>query len=202
MSAQGPVSVSINRTSPHLLDRHASALVLIDVQKRLLPSMRRRAAVQERLSLLAKAARLMGVPTVFTEHTPEALGPVSSKLRLEAPEATVIGKRIFRSTAEAEFTAHLVNLGRDQIVIGGVEAHVCVLQTALGLLDRSYEVFVVEDAVTSRTKNDHKCALARMTEAGVTRVTTEMVLFEWLETGDHPAFAKLLPRIKALAAPR
>lgn len=186
--------------APALLRRVNSALVVIDAQERLLPVMKERKALVPRLGALLDAARLLGVPAVFTEHCAEAIGPVDGDLKRRAPDATVLAKRVFRSTAEPEFTSHLVNLGRDQIVIAGVEAHVCVLQTALDLLDRGYEVFVVADAVGTRMEPDRTLALQRMTGAGVVAVSTEMVLFEWCETGDHPAFAKLLPIIKDLAA--
>lgn len=192
-------SFSSDGRQPGLIDRRRSTLVVIDVQKRLIPKVRNSKTVLARMAALVSSAQVMDVPTVFTEHCRDSIGAVSSDLRALSGDAPVIPKTAFKATAEPDFTAHLVNLGRPQAVIAGFEAHVCVLQTALGLCDLGYDVFVVSDAIATRRKHDMRAALQRMAAAGVQIVSAEMVLFEWLETGDNRHLPKLLPQIKKLA---
>jgi len=170
-----------------ILDRGRAALVLIDLQARLLPAIAGRERVLERALRLVEAARLLAVPVLATEHCPDRIGatvPVLAE-KLEAHE--VHAKRAFSAAGLACF-ARLVEAGRDQLVLAGTEAHVCVLQTALGLHAAGARVAVVADAVGSRAAVDLELGLARLARAGVEIVSSEMVLFEWLGDADHPAF--------------
>lgn len=180
------------------LERERSLLLLIDLQERLAPAIHGGAALRQRIAALLEGARQLAVPTAFTEQSPESLGPTLPALRGLAPEAPVLGKTHFCATAEPETLAHLRALDRPQVVLVGTEAHVCVLQTALGLLQAGFAVYPVADAVGSRRPEDRARALNRLAAAGAIPVTTEMVLFEWLAASDHAAFRPLLALIKAL----
>lgn len=169
-----------------------SELLVIDFQARLMPAIADAATVLLNASRLATAARRLGVPMLFTEQNPRGLGATVPELA--APVGEVIGKMTF----DALRTSGVVErLSTDRaVVVVGCEAHVCVLQTVLGLLERGRRVFVVADAVGSRSHSNHSAAIARMQRHGAEIVTTEMVLFEWLGTSEHPAFREIVALIK------
>ncbi len=171
-----------------------SVLLLVDLQQRLMPSIAGGEAVVANVRRLAEAARLLGVPVVATEQNPAGLGGTIPAL---APlPALRLEKRFFDATREADFESFLP-AGRPAIVAAGCEAHVCVMQTVLGLLDRGRSVNLVADAVGSRSPANRDAALARAARHGAELVTTEMVLFEWLATSDHPRFREVLGLVKA-----
>ncbi len=114
------------------------------------------------------------------------------------PPSSIIGKRHFSAMAEPALPEVLGQLGRTQVLVGGMEAHVCVLQTALGILDAGYECWFVQDAAGSRHAADRLAAATRLAAAGARTVTAEMALFEWLRHADHPAFRSVHGLIKAL----
>jgi nicotinamidase-related amidase len=175
-----------------LHDRTADALVLVDLQARLLPAIVRGKAVVRRARLLARAAKALGVPVVLTEQTPGKLGPTVPPLA-DATDRVAVKTR-FDASREPALADALEE--RTRAVVAGAEAHVCVLQTCLGLLARGHAVTVVADAVGSRRAEDKAAALDRLAAAGVTVATSEMIVFEWLETADDPAFRELLPMIR------
>jgi len=180
-----------------LLSRHASLLLLIDPQVRLMPAIQDGEALAMRFTRLIEAARLLGVPVLATEHCPRAIGPLLACIRDRLAPEDIVEKRHFNAWAEPAFRAALGATARRQIVMAGVEAHVCVAQTALALAQAGHKVFCVVDAVGSRRDQDRQAALARFTQAGIVPVTLEAVLFEWLESADHPAFKPVLEIIKA-----
>lgn len=181
-----------------LLDPERSVLVLIDVQARLAPSIAGHADIERRCVALAQAAGSLGVPVFLTEHCPEAIGPTVPALRGLVPASSLIGKRHFSAMAEPALPEAIGQLGRPQVLIAGMEAHVCVLQTALGILEAGFECWYVADAAGSRHGEDKRVAGERLAAAGAHTVTTEMVLFEWLRGADHPAFRSLHGLIKGL----
>src|SRR6185436_567147 len=137
-----------------LIERGRSFLLIVDVQERLLPSIAQMRSIIGRILLLMKSARRLGVPILATEHWPENIGPVAPAVKnLLGPSGEVFVKRHFAATAEPGFTDRL-DRGRQQVVICGTEAHVCVLQTALGLLAAGLAPIVVADAVGSREPAD------------------------------------------------
>lgn len=150
------------------------------------------------MAALIEGAGKLGVPRAFTEQSPESLGPTLPLLRGLAPEAPVLAKSRFCALDEPGNLAGLRGFGRPQVVLAGTEAHVCVLQTGLGLLREGFELFLVTDAIGSRAPEDRQRAIERLCAAGAVPVTAEMVLFEWLEGSDHEAFRPLLALIKAL----
>ena len=175
-----------------------SVLLLVDIQERFRPAVAGMDGVIGRSAILLKAALRLGIPVLASEQYPKALGSTVEELRslLPAPGQSGVGADVFPklcfSAAGCEpLLARLRALGRRQVVLGGVEAHVCVLQTSLELQTSGFAVHVVEDAVASRKEDDRLAALRRMERHGVERVTSEMVVFEWLREAGTPEFKEL-----------
>ena len=168
-----------------LCDPALSTLLLVDLQERLMPAIHDGEAVVRRNVQLATAARELGVHVIGTEQNPGGLGSLVEAVGSRCD--TVLAKFHFGATDEPGFL-HRLPAGRDCLVIAGCEAHVCVLQTALGLRQAGYAVKWVADAVGSRHPHNRLLALERARWAGCDIVTTEMVIFEWLRTSEHPKF--------------
>ncbi|MFZ0692965.1 MAG: hydrolase [Alphaproteobacteria bacterium] len=179
-----------------LLKRERSCLLVIDVQERLMTAMNEGARLIANTALLVKAARRLGVPVLVSEQYPKGLGPTLPELSALAPGESVVTKMEFSCTEAPGYRDRLKATGRDQAVLAGIEAHVCVLQTALGLRTLGYPVFVVADAVASRRPASVALALDRMREAGCSIVTAEMVVFEWLGRAGTPEFKELSALVK------
>ena len=179
------------------IDRDRSFLLIVDMQEKLVPAVRdHERAVANAARLMTGAARLE-VPILVTEHYPRGIGHTVPELRELAPANAVLEKIHFCAVAEPDCERRFAELRRPQAVVAGTEAHVCVLQTVLGLADAGYETYVVIDAVASRKASDQEAAILRLHDAGTSGVTTEMVLFEWLARGDTEEFRDLLPLIKS-----
>jgi nicotinamidase-related amidase len=179
-----------------LLQAEKSVLLLVDVQARLLPSMAEPDGVVERAGILLKAAQALGVPILASEQYPAGLGPTVPALRALLPEGAVMAKMRFSCAGDPAIADRLQSLRRPQVVLVGIEAHVCVLQTAMDLMARGHAPFVVADAVSSRAPANKEVAIARMREAGITVATTEMVVFEWLGQAGTPVFKTLSKLIR------
>lgn len=196
-----------------LLDAEESQLVLVDYQQRLMPSIHDGDAVVRNAVRLARAAALLDVPVWGTEENPPGLGPTVDALRPLLGQA--VSKMSFDGTADLlpklrpparggnarSLPKHLqkavpAQAQRGTIVIAGCEAHVCLLQTALGLMEEEFDVWVVTDACSSRTERNRDAAFDRLAAAGAELVTTEMVAFEWLGSAGHPAFRDVLALVK------
>jgi len=174
-----------------MLEKYRSQLLIIDVQEKLYPVTAKPDQVIERCGVLLEAAGELGIPAVISEQYPKGLGATAKALRKRAGDAATMEKISFSCLRDDKIYARLEigsDEGRDQIVIGGMEAHVCVLQTALDLRQEDYEVFVVADAITARKASSRKLAIARMRDAGITVINTEMAVFEWLERAGTPEF--------------
>ena len=200
-----------------LLDASESQLVLVDYQERLMPAIFESEAVLANARRLAQIARLMDVPVWGTEQNPSRLGLNDAALRALCQRT--LSKMHFSATEEGlgewlrppakaqggnarSLPKHLQK-GREpqaperaSIVVAGCEAHVCLLQTALDLLEDEFEVWVVTDACSSRTERNRDAAFDRLAGAGAELVTTEMVAFEWLRSCEHPAFKEMLALVK------
>lgn len=166
-----------------LIHAENSHLVLVDFQARLMPAIAEGAQVVENARRLAEAAKCLDVPVLLTEQHPKGLGPTVAELVAYGP---IVAKMAFGACAEPAFLAAL-HSGRD-IVLAGCEAHVCVLQTVLGLLTAGRRVYVVADAIGARSAASKQAAIARMQAHGADIVTTEMAIFEWLRDARHPQF--------------
>lgn len=162
-----------------------ATLLLIDVQERLVPALAGGDAMVANAVRLGEGARLLEVPVCATEQIPTKLGPTVPELA--AFPQLVLPKTAFGAVDDPGFGT-LLPPGAEEVVVAGCEAHVCVLQTVLGLLARRHRVLVVADAVASRVVANRDAALDRMVRHGAELVTTEMVLFEWLRDAQHPQF--------------
>ncbi len=176
-----------------LLTAEGTVLLLIDLQERLVPVIHDHDAVVARAVRLAEAAQLLGVPVRATEQNPAGLGPTVAPLKAY-PQA-VLAKMTFSAAEDPGFPA-LLPAGVAQVVVAGCEAHVCVLQTVLGMIRPGHHVFVVADAVGSRDPADKAAALDRASRNGAEVVTSEMVLFEWLRDARHPKFREVQKLLK------
>ena len=180
-----------------LLEAKKSSLLVVDVQERLLPAMADGDAVLRHCGILLQAAATLNVPVTISEQYPKGLGPTVAGLR--SNQASVFEKMTFSCWREAGLKQHFIDLhegGRPLVVIAGIEAHVCVLQTAIDLRAAGFGVFLVADAVSSRQQRSAELALERMRDIGVQVASTEMVVFEWLEKAGTPEFKVLSKLIK------
>jgi nicotinamidase-related amidase len=179
--------------SGSLLSAQDSLVLMVDMQSRLVPVIAAADLLTQRLHLLLRAAQLLDVPVRATEQHTRALGATIELLA--QPERAVYQKMHFSAVAEPGFIAWLA-AARKRIVITGVEAHICVLQSAIDMVGAGYRVAVVADAVGSRNDRDRDRALDRMAREGVSIVTAEMVIFEWLQQAAHPRFREVLQLVK------
>ena len=181
-----------------LMNRNTSQLLIIDIQEKLLPTIHAVHGMIERTRFLVEAARVLQVPITLTEQYPKGLGPTEHELRAQCGNASpVFAKTAFSCLRDETIATHVASFAeRRQLVLVGMEAHVCVLQTALDAQAQGYDVFVVGDAVSSRALSDCEAARRRLTEAGVTMVSAEMVFFEWLERSGTPEFKQLAPLLR------
>lgn len=179
-----------------LMKAQDSCLVIIDVQERLWPVMSEPDRVARRCEVLLKAANRLDVPALVSEQYPQGIGPTITPLRSLVPNTAVLEKMHFSCGDDVIFLERLAALQRPQVVVAGIEAHVCVLQSAMRFKELGYDVFVVADGCSSRTTADADTAFRRLTSSGVAVVTTEMVLFEWLHRAGTPEFKDVLKLIK------
>ena len=182
--------------SDHLISRRTSCLLIVDLQERLAPSVDRADALVRRIGLLLRAARRLEVPVLATEHYARGLGTTVPEVRGALADDEILEKIHFNAAAEPEALDRIRALDRPQVIITGAEAHVCVLQTTLGLLAQGFRPLLVADAISSREPANREAAVMRARDAGVPVVTSEMVVFEWLERGATEAFRDLLPLIR------
>ena len=179
-----------------MMDAAVSQLLVIDIQERLAPATADPETVIRNTGVLLDTAAVLGVPHTVSEQYPRGLGPTVGAVRDKADPARVFDKVHFSCQADDRLAREFAGLDRPEVVVCGMEAHVCVLQTVLGLADAGYRVRVVADAITSRTAANRDLAIERMREAGVDIVSTEMVAFEWLRTAGHPDFKTVSVLIK------
>ena len=186
-------------TTPLLCQSALSQLLIIDVQERLAHTMGEEvlAKLVRNTSILLEAAAALAIPVLRTEQYPKGLGPTLPEIIAKLPpDQTAYEKTCFSSCGAAGIEPLLNHAARPQMIITGMEAHICVLQSAIQLQQRGTQVFVVQDAVCSRSKKHYKNALARMQQAGIIISNTESVLFEWLGDSSHPQFKSLSKLIR------
>src|SRR5262245_7914427 len=179
-----------------LIEREKSCLLIVDVQEKLAPAMADPAGVIRNAGILLQAAARLDIPVVISEQYPQGLGPTVPELRALAPDSARIAKLSFSCAADPGLRRRIGQSGRPLIVIAGLEAHVCVLQSALGLQQVGYRTVVVADAISSRSPANREAALQRLRENGVEVATTEMAVFEWLGQAGTPEFKELSRLIK------
>ena len=198
-----------------LLDAQLSQLVLLDYQEKLMPAMHNAAPVLANAMRLAQAAQWIGVPVWGTEQCPQKLGGNAPELRALCRQT--VAKLAFsgvheglldlvrppvRASGNARSLPRHLQKKQDEpavgqtVVIAGCEAHICLLQTALELMEEECEVWVVTDACSSRTEANRDAAFDRLAGAGAELVTTEMVLFEWMRSAEHEHFKAIQALVK------
>jgi nicotinamidase-related amidase len=163
-----------------------TALLVIDVQDKLLPLIPQQAALVRDIAFLIDGARLLGVPVAATEQYPRGLGPTTAELARRLPERPE--KTAFSSCAVPGVIEGFRRAGRTKVLLAGIEAHVCVLHTALDLLALDLRVYLPVDAVASRFAVDRDTALRRLEQAGAVLTTAETAVFEWVGGAAHPQF--------------
>ena len=172
-------------------DRNQSQLVIVDMQTKLSSVMSDHiSGVIKNCAILLQSAALLEIPTIFTEQYPKGLGPTLPELSRYAAGKKAVEKTTFSCCGDPAFNRQLLG-DHTQVILAGMEAHICVLQTALDLIAQGKTVFVLEDAVISRNPENKRNALNRMREAGVIISNTESLVFEWLGTAEGDTFKKI-----------
>lgn len=169
------------------LTAESSILIVIDVQDKLLVKIPTAAALVRNAGFLLDVAKLLDLPIRATEQYPKGLGPTTSELARRLPPA-VPAKTAFSCCGAGTFLEELEMLGRKNVVLAGMETHVCVAQTALDLLHAGLHVFLPVDALAARTVIDHDAALRRLEQAGAVPTSAEAMAFEWVGDAKHPQF--------------
>jgi nicotinamidase-related amidase len=187
-----------------MLDPATTLLVLLDVQEKLTSVMHEREALVASLVKLLKGMNVLGIPVIQVEQNPAKMGPTIADLQPLLPGTPPLTKTCFSCSGSDAFNASVKASGRKQILIAGIETHVCVYQTAVALIRDSYAVEVVADAVSSRHAQDHAVGLEKIREAGRHSngsgqghiTTVETALFELMRTADHASFREILKIVK------
>jgi len=169
---------------------------MIDIQGKLLNVMFEKEALLDNAQRLLKGVQLLGVPVILTEQNPKGLGPTQAELVQLLPNTPALPKYCFSCSRDPGFAAALNNIKRKQVLLCGIEAHICVYQTAMELLGKGYEVQIVADVVSSRTARNRDMALSRLQAEGAKLTTVEMVLFELLGTAENVNFKEISRIIK------
>ena len=184
-----------------ILKRQKSQLLVVDIQARLLPAMASQEALMANVARLCEGARLLDIPITISEQYPKGIGAtVPAVLEACGGNAVVLPKLTFSCLRDEAIARRINEFGkvhlRTQIVLCGIEAHVCVLQTALDLRVSGFDVAVIGDAISSRAPDSKTFAIERMRSQAIDMATMEMVIFEWLERADGPHFKTLSQLIK------
>jgi nicotinamidase-related amidase len=179
-----------------MLKKEKAVLVFIDVQRRLAETMHDKRNLFANLERMVASAQKLEVPILLTEQIPEKLGGTSERFRIMLESVMAIEKSAFSCCGESVFSDAFEALGKRQAILVGIEAHVCVYQTALDLLEDGVEVFVVADAVSSRNPENKELALQAMRDAGAKIIPTETAVFALLRDAADPCFKELLKLIK------
>jgi len=171
-------------------------LVVVDVQGKLAQLMVGKEALFRSIRILIQAAQILEIPILWCQQVPEALGPTAPEIAELLTGGTPIDKASFSCCGQEQFNAELNALDREQVLLCGIESHVCVYQTAMDLMEGGLEVTIVADAVSSRTEQNRQTALARLAAEGAHISSTEMALFELLRTAKHPRFKDIARLVK------
>ncbi len=182
------------RTEPRLTADRGAALLVVDLQTRLVPAIEGVDRVIANAVRLVRAAQVLGIPTFATEQVPAKLGPTVPALAELLPDRRP--KATFHAGGADGLWESLEAARTRHVALAGIEAHICVAQTALELAARGFEVQVPVDAVGSRFPTDLEIALRRLERSGITLTTTEATLFEWVESADHPRFREISALVK------
>jgi len=181
---------------PFVADRQDSLLLIIDIQQAMLKVIDVWEENVRRAKQLINSANILGVPVLVTEHYKKGLGETIPEVKKELGGVNYFQKEYFSACLETDFIDAVRNFGRRQIVVAGMETHVCVLQTVLDLIAHGYQVHVVKNAVASRYKEDWEAAIEIFRDAGAVITTAEIVIFQWICRSNTEDFRKVLPIVK------
>ena len=179
-----------------MLQIHNCCLIVVDVQGKLAQLMYDKHVLFKNIQILIKAAKILDIPVLWCQQCPDSLGPTVPEIAQLLAANEPIDKAAFSCCGSEEFNARLNELARQQVLLCGIEAHVCIYQTAVDLLRKGFGVDVIAEAVSSRTAENKQIALSRMAGQGVNISCTEMALFELLKTAAHPQFKQIAKLIK------
>jgi nicotinamidase-related amidase len=179
-----------------MLSPDSTFLVVVDVQEKLARAMHERQSLLESTVRLVKGAKILGLPTIWSEQNPKGLGATLPELAELLTETPPVTKLSFSCCGEVKFVEQLQEIKRKQALVAGIECHVCVYQTVMDLLRMGYEVHVVADAVSSRTPENKAIGLGRCKELGASVTSTEMALFELLRVAEGDKFKQMLKVVK------
>ena len=179
-----------------MLRKDDTALLVIDFQEKLLPKIDHHEDIVPVTNKLIEFSKGLNLPILWTEQYPKGIGPTVSEVKEKLEGVEPMEKTEFGCMANESFAQHLKSTGKKQLLVTGIEAHICVMQTVLSALEDGYEVYVVEDAVGSRRESDRAAGLHRMEKAGAEIVTSEMAMFEVLRKAGTPEFKQAMPLFK------
>jgi len=179
-----------------MLEIQKCCLVVVDVQGKLAQLMQGRQALFKNIQILIKAANILNIPILWCQQCPDSLGPTVPEIAQLLAGNEPINKSAFSCCGTEQFNSKLNELARHQILLCGIETHVCIYQTAVDLLRKGFNVNVIADAVSSRASDNKQIAISRMTAEGANISCTEMALFELLRSADHPKFKQIATLIK------
>ena len=179
-----------------MLTPDQTTLVVVDVQGKLAQLMSERETLFANLRRMIQGAKALEMPVLWVEQLPDKLGPSIPEVAEELPDQQPISKETFSCVGNEAFTAALAATGRRQVLLTGIETHICVYQTARDLLDADYGVELVTDATSSRIASNKCLGIDKMQRLGATLTSTEMVLFELMRTASHPAFRTIQQIVK------
>lgn len=180
-----------------MLNIETSALVIIDIQDRLVQASKYGMEVAQNMTKVAKTASILDIPIIVTEQYPAGLGQTVAELKETFNHNTFLTEKTsFSAMLEPTFKEKITSLNKKQIIIGGIETHICVLQTAADLINEGYEVYVLKDACASRNKKEYKTGLELLKQYGAKITCVEIALFELLKSAKHPNFKEIQALIK------
>ncbi len=179
-----------------MLEIQNSCLVVVDVQGKLAQLMHGKDVLFKNVQVLIRTAQILNIPILWCQQCPNALGPTIPEITQLLRDNEPINKAAFSCCGVEKFNSKLNELARNQIILCGIETHVCIYQTAIDMLRKGFEVNVIADAVSSRTLEDKKIALKRIAAENANIYCTEMALFELLRTAEHPRFREIAKLIK------
>ena len=180
-----------------ILNIEDSIVMIIDVQEKLLNAVFNKTSLEKKAVTIANSAKILGIPVILTEQYPKGLGATVESLKEALPEnAQYFEKTAFSALENKEVLEALKNSGKKQVVIFGIETHICVSQTTNALIQEGFEVSVIRDACGSRSELEYSAGLGRMKDNGAHVLTTEIALFEWLKGAKHPNFKEVQMLIK------
>jgi len=174
-----------------MLEVANTVLIIIDMQEKLARVMYERDAMFSNLQKLIRGLAVLGVPFLATEQYPQGLGPISPDIASLLPDVKPVAKAAFNCLADENFRREFEALGRKQVLVSGIEAHICVYQTVCDLISRRCEAYVVTDTVSSRTPENRQLSFEMMKQAGARLTSTEAALFELLKVGEGDKFKKI-----------